>query len=88
MASADFSLPASGSPFQALGETSPGKKPRLPSTTAGFTPPPFGRRGFAVSCPLAPVNGASYPVSVRRLGFSLRASFSVSLAEHRLALRL
>ena len=88
MASADFSLRSLTSPFQALGETSPGKKPRLPSATAESTPPPFGRRDFAVICPLAPVGNASYSVSVRRLGLSLHASFSVCLAAYRLALRL
>ncbi len=88
MASADFSLRFSTLPFQARGETSPGKKPCLPSTAAESTPPPFGCGGFAVKCLLAPVGTASYSVSVRRLGLSLHASFSVCLAAYRLALRL
>ena len=39
MASADFSLRVSTSPFQAQGEISPGKNAILHRTTAGFTPP-------------------------------------------------
>ena len=58
-------MPAS--PFQASGETSPGKNDDLPRTIAGSTPLPLGRRSFAVSGPLAPVRSASYPVPVRRL---------------------
>jgi hypothetical protein len=54
------------SPFQARGEISPGKSALLPHTTAGFTPLPVGHESFAVSCPLALVGGALYPVSVRR----------------------
>ena len=48
-------------------------------TIAGFTPLPFGRESFAVTCPLALVHGASYPVSVRRLADSLPASFGAGL---------
>ena len=44
-------MPAS--PFQASGETSPGKNDDLPRTIAGSTPLPLGRRSFAVSGPLA-----------------------------------
>ena len=76
-------MPAS--PFQASGETSPGKNDDLPRTIAGSTPLPLGRRSFAVSGPLAPVRSASYPVPVRRLTGSFHASFSVRLTE-RLAL--
>ena len=56
-------MPAS--PFQASGETSPGKNDDLPRTIAGSTPLPLGRRSFAVSGPLAPVRSASYPAPIR-----------------------
>ena len=79
-------MPAS--PFQASGETSPGKNDDLPRTIAGSTPLPLGRRSFAVSGPLAPVRSASYPVPVRRLTGSFHASFSVRLTRQRLALPL
>src|SRR6266849_9485720 len=46
----------------------------LPCTTAGSTQWPFGRRGFAISCLLAPSHHALYPVPVRRLAVSLNAS--------------
>ena len=36
----------------------------------------LGRESFAVTCPLALFDSASYPVSVRRLADSLAASFS------------
>ncbi len=36
----------------------------------------LGRESFAVSCPLALLGGASYPVRVPRLAGSLAASFS------------
>ncbi len=75
-------MPAS--PFQASGETSPGKNDDLPRTIAGSTPLPLGRRSFAVSGPLAPVRSASYPVPVRRLTGSLHASFSVRLTTNAL----
>ena len=85
MASADSSLrpwPTARrtSPFQAWGEASPDKNTGLPCTTAGFTPPPFGHKGFAVCCPLALVGVAWYPVSVRRPAGSFPASFSLGLA--------
>ena len=72
------------SPFQALGETSPGKNDDLPRTIAGSTPLPLGRRSFAVSGPLAPVRSASYPVPVRRLTGSFHASFSACLTTNAL----
>ena len=75
-------MPAS--PFQASGETSPGKNDDLPRTIAGSTPLPLGRRSFAVSGPLAPVRSASYPVPVRRLTGSFHASFSVRLTTNAL----
>ncbi len=75
-------MPAS--PFQASGETSPGKNDDLPRTIAGSTPLPLGRRSFAVSGPLAPVRNASYPVPVRRLTGSFHASFSVRLTTNAL----
>ena len=83
MASADFSLrqghTGPASPFQALGETSPGKNDDLPRTIAGSTPLPLGRRSFAISGPLAPVRSASYPIPVRQLTGSFHASFSANL---------
>ncbi len=78
----DSAVPAS--PFQASGETSPGKNDDLPRTIAGSTPLPLGRRSFAVSGPLAPVRSASYPVPVRRLTGSFHASFSVRLTTNAL----
>ncbi len=47
----------------------------------------LGHRSFADPCPLAPLVGASYPVSVRRPAVSLPASFprSVALAQLRFA---
>ena len=72
------------SPFQALGETSPGKNDDLPRTIAGSTPLPLGRRSFAVSGPLAPVRSASYPIPVRRLTGSFHASFSARLTTNAL----
>ena len=52
------------SPFQAQGEISPGKNALLHCTAAGFTSPPLGHKSFAVSCPLALVGNAFYPVLV------------------------
>ena len=46
----------------------------LPDTVAGFTLPPLGCGGFAVSCPLALGGLASYPVPVRQRVGSLPAS--------------
>jgi len=66
-ASADFSLQFAPSPFQAQGEISPGKNALLHCTTAGFTPPCLDHKGFAVSCPLALLGSAFYPVLVHRL---------------------
>jgi len=40
----------------------------------------FGRESFAVTCPLALLGNACYPISVRRLADSLPASFSRPLA--------
>ena len=65
--SADFSLRFAPSPFQAQGEISPGKNALLPCTTAGFTPPRFDHKSFAVSCPLALLSSAFYPILVHRL---------------------
>jgi len=62
------------SPFQAQGEISPGKNALLHCTTAGFTPPPLGHNNFAVTCPLALVGSAFYPVLVHRPATSLHAS--------------
>src|SRR5690606_26586150 len=68
------------SPFQALGKGSPGKNALLPCTTAGSTPPCLDHKGFAVSCPLALLGSAFYPVLVHRLAVSLHASFPHSVA--------
>ena len=65
--SADFSLRLAPSPFQAQGAISPGKNELLHCTTAGFTPPCFDHESFAVSCPLALLGNAFYPVLVHRL---------------------
>ena len=74
------SAPDPASPFQAQGEISPGKNTDLPRTTAGSTPPPLGHGSFAVTCPLAPVGSASYPVLVHRSAGSFHASFRRSVA--------
>jgi hypothetical protein len=66
-ASADFSLRLTPSPFQAQGEISPGKDALLLCTTAGFTPPRLDHKSFAVSCPLALLGSAFYPVLIHRL---------------------
>jgi len=55
------------SPFQAQGEISPGKNALLRCTTAGFTPPRLDHKSFAVSCPLALLGSAFYPILVHRL---------------------
>ncbi len=51
----------------------------LPCTTAGSTLPGLGHESFAVRCPLALGDPASYLVSVRRPGGSFPASFSTAL---------
>lgn len=66
------------SPFQAQGETSPGKSIGLRCATAGSTSPRLGHKGFAVNGPLALLGSASYPVPVRRPAASLPASFTPS----------
>ena len=77
--SADFSLPTnSASPFQAQSEISPGKNANLPCAIAGSTSLRLGHDGFAVMCPLALLEDASYPVPVRRPAGSLHASFTPS----------
>ena len=78
---------SSPSPFQAQGEISPGKNAILHRTTAGFTPPGLGHESFAVTCPLALLGAASYPVLVHRPAVSLHASFprSVALTQLRFA---
>jgi hypothetical protein len=85
MASADFSLRVSTSPFQAQGEISPGKNAILHRTTAGFTPLRLDHKSFAISSPLALLGNAFYPVLVHRLTVSLHASSprSVTLAQLR-----
>ena len=80
-ASADFSLAALRSPpFQALGEISPGKNAILPRTTARSTRLRFDHKSFAVTCLLALLHRASYPVLVHRLTVSFHASFPRSVA--------
>ena len=85
MASADFSLRVSTSPFQAQGKISPGKNALLHCTTAGFTPLRLDHKSFAVSCPLALLGSALYPILVHRLAASIHASspHSVTLMQLR-----
>jgi hypothetical protein len=75
------------SPFRAQGEISPGKNALLHCTTAGFTPLPLDHESLAVSCPLALVGNAFYPVLVHRPAASLHASspHSVTLMQLRFA---
>src|SRR5258708_30543478 len=56
-------------------------------TPAGSTSPPLDHESFAVSCPLALVGAAFYPVLVHRLADSLHASSprSVTLSQLRFA---
>jgi hypothetical protein len=68
------------SPFQVSGEISPDKNIILHRTTAGFTPGPLGHGSFAVSRPLAPVTGASYPIPVHQPTVAFHASFRRSVA--------
>ena len=68
------------SPFRAQGEISPGKNALLHCTTAGSTPPCLDHESFAVSCPLALLSSAFYPVLVHRLAASLHASSPHSVA--------
>ena len=49
------------------GEISPGKNALLLCTTAGSTPLRLDHQSFAVSCPLALLHSAFYPVLVHRL---------------------
>jgi len=84
MASADLSLAAlQPSPFQTLGEISPGKNAILHRTTARSTQLRFDHKSFASMCMLALLSRASYPVLVHRLAASFHASFlrSVTLAQ-------
>jgi len=75
------------SPFRAQDEISPGKNALLHCTTAGSTPLPLDHESFAVSCPLALVSNALYPVLVHRPAASLHASspHSVALMQLRFA---
>jgi hypothetical protein len=57
-------------------EISPGKNIDLRCTTAGSTSPCLGHESFAVTCPLALLGSAFYPVPVRRPAASLPASFT------------
>ena len=74
-------------PLRAQGEISPGKNALLRCTTAGSTPLPFGHKSFAVTCPLALVGSAFYPVLVHRPAALLHASspHSVTLMQLRFA---
>ncbi len=87
MASADFSLRISPSPFRAQGEISPGKNAILPRTTARFTSPLLVHKSFAESGLLALIGAALYRVLVHRLTVSLHASspHSVTLMQLRFA---
>src|SRR5208282_5890200 len=67
-------LRLSASPFQACGEVSSGKNTSLHRATAESTSPTLGHQSFAVCGPLALVDFASHPVSVRRPAASLHAS--------------
>lgn len=82
-ASADFPLRLNIVALSGVGEISPGKKALLHYTIAGSTPPPLDHNSFAVSCPLALVVSAFYPVLIHRLAASLHASSpcSVTLAQ-------
>src|ERR1700760_3383054 len=75
------------SPFRAQGGISPGKNALLHCTTAGFTPLPLDHESLAVSCPLALVGNAFYPVLVHRPAASLHPSspHSVTLMQLRFA---
>ena len=86
-ASADFSLRVSTSAFQPRGEISPGKNALLRCTTAGSTPRRLDHESFVVSCPLALLGSAFYPILVHRLAASLHASSpqSVTLMQLRFA---
>src|SRR5690606_32662221 len=55
------------SPFQTQSEISPGKNALLRCTTAGSTPLRLDHESFAVSCPLALLGSAFYPILVHRL---------------------
>ena len=46
---------------------SPGKNALLLCTTAGFTPLRLDHESFAISCPLALLGSAFYPILVHRL---------------------
>ena len=61
-------------------EISPGKNAPLRCTVAGSTPPPLGHESFAVTCPLALVGNAFYPVLVHRPAASIHASSPHSVA--------
>jgi len=74
MASADFLLQLSSSPFQAQGKISPGKNTILHRTTAGFTLSTLDHKSFAAFCQLALVDYALYPILVHRLTVSLLTS--------------
>ena len=62
------------SPFQALGEISPGKNAILRRTTTGSTPLLLDHEGFAVYRLLALIGSAFYPVLVHWLAAALHAS--------------
>jgi hypothetical protein len=81
------SLRREPSPFQARGEISPAKNALLHCATAGSAPPRLDHENFAVSCPLALLGSAFYPVLVHRLAASLHASspHSVALMQLRFA---
>src|SRR4051794_27333462 len=57
-----------------------GKPSVLPRTSVGFTVPAFDGYGLRDCVPARPAGAASYPVPVRRIAISLRASFRRSLA--------
>jgi hypothetical protein len=61
-------------PFSHECEISPGKNALLHFTTAGFTPLRLDHESFTVSCPLALLGSALYPILVYRLAASIHAS--------------
>jgi hypothetical protein len=78
--SADFSLRASTSPFRREARSPQVRTLSFTARAPGLRRLSLGHRGFAVSCPLAPLADASYPVSVGRSAASLPASFPRSVA--------
>jgi len=79
---------SSPSPFQAQARSPQVRTRSFPAQPPDLRRPSLGHNGFAVSCPLALLDVASYPVLVHRLAVSLHASSprSVALTQLRFAL--